>query len=69
MIKLLKKMICTQYLGAHQQRFNPLGGYFHRAHAVEDADDELHILQRQVQVVGGQFLVEVDERDPWDGNL
>ena len=39
------------------------GGSTYRPDTVEDADDELDILQGEVEVVGGQLLVQVDDGD------
>ena len=51
-------------LGTDEQRLDPGGGDLHRAHAVQDPDDELHILQSEAEVIGGQLLVQVNDVDP-----
>jgi hypothetical protein len=51
-------------LGADEESLDPGWGDLHRAHAVQDTDDELNILEGETEVIGGKLLVQVDDIDP-----
>lgn len=54
----------AEYLGADEESLNPGWGYLDCTHTVQDPDDELHVLQSEAEVVGGQLFVKVNDVDP-----
>ena len=52
-------------LSTYEQCLNPGRRYLHSANTIQDANDQLHILKCEAQIIGCQLLVQVNDVDTW----